>query len=127
MKLTVKRTFKGNAYTIGKLYIDGRYFCDTLEDVVRPIGVKVYGQTAIPAGQYDCELTYSPRFKRILPLLKNVPNFEGVRIHSGNTASDSEGCILVGENKVKGKVLNSRVTLQKLLDILPQKFIITIS
>lgn len=127
MKLTVKRTFKGNAYTIGKLYIDGRYFCDTLEDVVRPTGVKVYGQTAIPAGQYDCELTYSPRFKRILPLLKDVPNFEGVRIHSGNTASDSEGCILVGENKVKGKVLNSRVTLQKLLDILPQKFIITIS
>lgn len=90
MKITVKRTFKGEKYTIGHMYLDGKYFCDTLEDVVRPDGTKVYGQTAIPAGKYPCQLTYSPRFKKILPHIMNVPNFEGVRIHAGNYADYKE-------------------------------------
>lgn len=121
MKITVKRTFKGKEYTIGHMYLDGKYFCDTLEDVVRPDGTKVYGQTAIPAGTYQCKLTYSPRFKKTLPHIMDVPNFEGVRIHSGNTAADTEGCVLVGENKVKGCVINSRTTMNKLMELLDKE------
>lgn len=116
MKLRLERRFLGNSYTIGKLYIDGSYFCDTLEDKVRDLNkngkfdngeVKIYGETAIPYGTYKISVTYSPKFKRDLPLLENVPNFEGIRIHRGNTAKDTSGCILLGENKEKGKVLNS--------------------
>ena len=108
MKLTLKRIFKGEKYTIGKLYIDGVAFCDTLEDAIRD--VKVYGETAIPSGIYKVTITLSPRFRRWLPLLHDVPNFEGVRIHRGNTAEDTHGCILVGQNKVKGQVVNSAYT-----------------
>ena len=108
MKLTLKRIFKGEKYTIGKLYIDGEYFCETLEDAIRD--VKVYGETAIPSGTYKVTITLSPRFRRWLPLLHDVPNFEGVRIHRGNTAEDTHGCILVGQNKVKGQVVNSAYT-----------------
>lgn len=126
MEVKIKRTYLGKEYTIGHLYLDGKYFCDTLEDVVRPIGVKVPGETAIPYGIYPCAITYSPRFKKKLPEIMDVPHFTGVRIHSGNTAADSEGCILVGENKVKGKVINSRATLKKLLDKLPETFILEI-
>ena len=114
MRIVVKRTFKGKDYTIGKLYINGDYFCDTLEDVVRD-GEKVYGKTAIPEGTYTIVLTMSNRFKKILPLLLQVPKFEGVRIHSGNTAADTEGCILVGKNKEKGKVLESRAVFAQLM------------
>ena len=105
MKLQLKRKFFAETYTIGSLSIDGQYFCDTLEDVVRQ--VKVYGKTAIPYGRYNIILNVSPRFGRILPRLIDVPNFDGVLIHRGNTAEDTAGCILVGENKVKGKVINS--------------------
>lgn len=119
MKVTVKRIFKGPEYTIGKMYINNEYFCDTLEDVVRAEGVKIAGKTAIPAGTYKLRKTYSPRFNKILPLIQDVPGFEGVRIHAGNTAADTEGCILVGENKVKGKVINSRATMEKLMYNLP--------
>lgn len=105
MKLTLKRIFLGTDYTIGKLYIDGEYFCDTLEDTVRD--EKIPGETAIPCGIYDVVVNMSNKFKRKLPLLLNVPNFTGIRIHRGNTAKDTEGCILVGENREKGKVLNS--------------------
>lgn len=115
MRIVVKRTFKGKDYTIGKLYINGQYLCDTLEDVVRPIDEKVYGKTAIPEGTYTIVLTMSNRFKKILPLLLQVPKFEGVRIHSGNTAADTEGCILVGKNKEKGKVLESRAVFAQLM------------
>lgn len=115
MRLVIKRIFKGKDYTIGKMYINGKYFCDTLEDVVRE-GEKVYGQTAIPDGIYEIVLTMSNRFKKILPLLLKVPNFEGVRIHSGNSASDTEGCILVGKNKEKGKVLQSRAVFLQLME-----------
>ena len=115
MKIKLKRTFKGAEYTIGKLYLNDEYFCDTLEDVVRPEGRKIAGKTAIPAGEYKVVLTESKRFKKLLPLLINVPNFTGVRIHSGNTHHDTEGCILVGENNVKGRVINSRATMNRLM------------
>lgn len=115
MKMKLRRTFKGTEYTIGKLYLNDEYFCDTLEDVVRPAGRKIAGKTAIPAGEYKVVLTESKRFKKLLPLLINVPNFTGVRIHSGNTHHDTEGCILVGENKVKGRVINSRATMNRLM------------
>lgn len=75
---------------------------------------KVYGQTAIPTGEYQITITYSNRFKKLMPLLNNVPGFAGIRIHTGNTDKDSDGCILVGKNKVVGKVLESKVTYQKL-------------
>lgn len=113
MKLYLLRKFKGTDYTIGQLFIDGEYFCDTLEDVVRDSKIK--HETAIPAGTYKIELTFSAKFKKILPILLNVPNFEGIRIHAGNTKSDTSGCILVGENKVKGKVINSLKTIEVLM------------
>lgn len=125
MTLILERVYKKPAYTIGKLYINDLYFCDTLEDVVRDIAAdgsgKVYGATAIPAGQYEVKLTYSPRFKRVLPLLCNVPFFTGVRIHAGNTANDTEGCILVGKNRVVGKVLESRMWEQRLINELKKE------
>ncbi len=116
MDIEIKRIYKGAEYTVGRLSIDGKYFCDTLENTVRAPGVKVRGKTAVPAGRYRVVLTESPRFKRILPLLVDVPNFEGVRIHPGNTAEDTEGCLLVGFNQVKGKVVASRATFQKLFE-----------
>ncbi|MDR2426431.1 MAG: DUF5675 family protein [Endomicrobium sp.] len=113
MKILIKRfAFKEN-YTIGKLYADNIYTCDTLEDEVRE--PKIQGITAIPAGKYLSNLTWSARFKSYLPIIENVPNFEGIRIHAGNTASDTEGCILVGKNEVKGKVLESKQTLEKIV------------
>lgn len=121
MKITVVRRYKKEDYTIGDLYIDGKWLCNTLEDPVRILNEyedKVYGKTAIPQGVYQVKLTYSPRFKKILPEVLNVQFFSGIRIHAGNTADDSEGCILVGENKAKGKVLNSRKTLEMLMKIL---------
>lgn len=126
MKLTLKRIALRPTYTIGRLYIDGEYFCDTCEDKVRDTNKngmfdeekKVYGETAIPYGTYRVILSMSSRFKRVLPLLLDVPEFSGIRIHSGNTADDSLGCILVGENKQVGKVLNSRKTENRLMQIL---------
>lgn len=107
MKLTVRRLELTGQSTIGRLAVDGVDFCWTLEDVVRA-GPKVPGQTAIPAGTYAVQLTMSNRFKRVLPLLLNVPGFEGVRIHPGNTAADTEGCILVGLGHVDDGITDSR-------------------
>jgi hypothetical protein len=117
MKLTLKRRYLGEEYTIGSLFIDDQYFCDTIEDKVRDYNkdgdlldageTKVWGKTAIPYGTYPVDLTMSPKFKRLLPLVQNVRHFEGIRIHRGNTAGDSAGCILPGENKKKGEVINS--------------------
>lgn len=117
MKLELKRRFFAEEYTIGTLSIDGVQFCDTLEDKNRdhnkdgdlndPGEGKVYAKTAIPFGTYKVIVNRSPKFKRELPRLLDVPNFEGILIHRGNTAKDSAGCILVGENKVKGQVINS--------------------
>lgn len=90
MRMLLKRIYNGKTYTIGKLYCNGEYFCDTLEDVVRPKGEKVYGQTAIPEGKYKVIITMSNRFKKMLPLILDVPNFAGVRIHSGNYADHKE-------------------------------------
>lgn len=133
MKLVLERIFKGETYTIGKLYVDGEYFCDTLEDKVRnlpatcpntPKGLdckckeKVKGKTAIPAGTYRISYELSPRFKRKLPRLLDVPHFIGILIHRGNTDADTEGCILVGENKVKGKVINSTPYEKELCELM---------
>ena len=128
MIITLRRIAMKDTYTIGKLYIDGVYFCETVEDKDRGLDDsmeesvikerKVYGETAIPLGTYKVEITYSPKFKKNLPLLYNVKGFEGIRIHSGNTAKDSLGCIIVGKNKKVGMVLDSRSTMTKLMKIL---------
>lgn len=99
MNLVLQREVLTDKSTIGKLAIDGQDFCFTLEDVVRPAGVKLYGHTAIGAGRYRVDITPSNRFKRDLPLIKDVPSFEGIRIHAGNTSADTEGCILIGLTK----------------------------
>lgn len=120
IKLTLERFFFGEKYTIGRLYVNGIYLCDTLEDRFRDLGIekKIYGETAIPAGTYEVRVTWSPKFKRNLPLLLGVPHFEGIRIHRGNTVKDTLGCILVGENKVKGMVINSTQYEEALTKIL---------
>lgn len=108
MLLRVNRQWHGKDCTIGLLTVDGQNECFTLEDVVRPAGEKIYGETAIPAGTYNVVITPSKRFGRDLPLLENVPNFDGVRIHPGNTAADTDGCILVGTSKGPDVVFESR-------------------
>ena len=116
MNIVIKRIFCGENYSIGRLFLDGKYFCDTLEDTVRPAGVKVPGQTAVPAGTYGLKLNKSPRFGRVIPLLVEVPGFTGVRIHAGNCAADTEGCILVGFNQIKGRLVVSRATEKRLCE-----------
>lgn len=106
MILKLTRFQKTSLSTIGRLYIDGQFECYTLEDVVRE--VKIPGKTAIPAGSYDVIINESIRFKKLLPLLNNVPGFTGVRIHPGNTAADTEGCILVGNGYSKDSISESR-------------------
>lgn len=127
MKLTLKRIALRPTYTIGKLYIDDAYFCDTLEDTVRDTNKsgkfdngeqKIKGKTAIPYGTYEIKWTYSPRFKKYTPQLMNVPSFEGIRVHAGNTSADTEGCLILGKNKQVGKVLNSRATINKFYPII---------
>ena len=120
MELKLLRRYCKSSYTIGHLYIDGKYFCDTLEDRVRDLVTerKVKGSTAIPAGRYRVVLNWSPRFGKPLPLLLDVPHFEGIRIHAGNTAKDTEGCILVGRNTQPGTLTESKVTMQDLMQLL---------
>ena len=120
MNIVIKRIFCGENYSIGRLFLDGKYFCDTLEDTVRPAGVKVPGQTAVPAGTYGLKLNKSPRFGRVIPLLVEVPGFTGVRIHAGNCAADTEGCILVGFNQIKGRLVVSRATEKRLCEKLQE-------
>ena len=135
MELLLQRTAKKDKYTIGKFYINGQYFCDTIEDPDRGLNykmplsqiqkIKVYGNTAIPTGTYKVTPNYCSKFasrvwatkyKGILPLLHNVPGYSGVYIHVGNTANDTLGCPLLGENKVVGKVINSSKCFQKFMD-----------
>ena len=118
MELKLKRDLLNESYTLGTLSIDGVHFCYTVEDVVRHEGVKVAGKTAIPYGKYKVILNMSNRFKKIMPLLLNVKNFEGVRIHAGNTALDTEGCIIVGTVREPNGVSLSRVCYTKLMAIL---------
>lgn len=106
MKLLLKRLHRTDVSTIGELYVDGVFECYTLEDIERE--VKIKSETAIPKGKYKVMITMSNRFKRHMPLLLNVPNFQGVRIHAGNTNHDTEGCILVGQTRSKDFIGKSR-------------------
>lgn len=135
MNLLLDRKYKKDTYTIGKLYIDGKYFCDTLEDKDRGLTsimspaeitkIKIYGETAIPIGTYKIDMnTISPRFKARswakpyggkIPRLLVVPGFDGVLIHVGNTKDDTSGCILVGKNTIVGQVTNSTQTFHSLM------------
>ena len=145
MELTLKRIALRSEYTIGKLYVDGEYVCDTIEDTVRDLDkdgkfangeVKIPGKTAIPYGRYEITMkvkspkysnfskySWAKKYDGYLPRLLNVSQFDGVLMHVGNSALDSEGCIIVGENKVVGKVINSVNTFRRLMDdyIVPAK------
>ncbi|HEX6184251.1 MAG TPA: DUF5675 family protein [Pyrinomonadaceae bacterium] len=114
MDLKLVRKIFTEQSTVGELSVDGRFECFTLEDKVRP--VKVHGETAIPEGIYEVIINFSPRFKRQLPRLLNVAGFEGILIHPGNKAADTDGCILVGTTKSKDFVGNSRVAFKALFD-----------
>lgn len=138
MEIVVKRIALKDDYTIGKMYVDGAYLCDTLEDKVRDYNKdgdlkdaneqKVYSKTAIPYGRYEIAIdVVSPKYAQrasyiwcggYLPRLLNVPHFDGILIHAGNSAEDSAGCLLVGENKIKGRLVNSMATLKRLYAIL---------
>lgn len=116
MNLTLHRIQLDPDVTIGQLAIDGAPYCYVCEDMVRPPGApKVYGQTAIPAGRYRVVITWSPHFNRMLPLLVNVPGFEGVRMHPGNTASDTEGCLLPGLDRLPKGVGRSVLAFEPLM------------
>lgn len=117
--LLIREYFTENS-TTGSLYIDGKFECFTLEDVVRE--EKIYGKTAIPEGLYELIVTMSPRFKRELPRLLEVPNYEGVLIHAGNSAKDTEGCILVGRTRKKDWVGSSQLALGDILDKLEKAY-----
>ena len=138
MELRLERIALRSEYTIGKLYVDGEYVCDTIEDAVRDLDkdgkfangeVKIPGKTAIPYGRYEITMkvkspkysnfskySWAKKYDGYLPRLLNVPHFDGVLIHVGNSALDSEACVLVGENKVVGKVINSVNTFRRLMD-----------
>jgi hypothetical protein len=116
MNITIERK-EYKDYTAGSLFIDNIFECYTLEDTVR--NVKIAGETAIPYGAYEVIITYSNRFKKSLPLLLNVPNFEGVRIHAGNTVENTEGCILVGlDNGSDGFLGDSRSAMARIMPII---------
>lgn len=117
MEMKLARIYFAPTYTIGKLSLDGLPFCDTLEDANRDLNkdgkfdngeVKVMHETCIPFGRYEVIMTLSSRFNEVMPLLLNVPGFDGIRMHSGNTDKDTSGCILVGTNTAKGMVTGSR-------------------
>lgn len=119
MELILIRKHFGEKYTIGRLLLNQERICETLEDVVRDLKDinhdgdfddegegKVYGKTAIPCGRYKIVVNISKKLKRRLPLLIGVPGFKGIRIHGGKNETWTEGCILVGENKIKGQLIN---------------------
>lgn len=115
MELELKRRIFTSESTIGELFIDGQYQCFILEDITRPATeAKVYGKTAIPYGRYEVIISYSNRFKKLTPRLLNVPQFEGILIHPGNTSANTDGCLLPGETKAKDFVGNSKIAYDKL-------------
>lgn len=126
MEIILNRIKLTEDYTEGLLYINGVYFCDTLEDKTRDLNkdgdlndpgeTKVYGETAIPYGEYVVQLTFSPKFNRIMPEVKAVAGFTGIRIHAGNTAKDTHGCILVGKKIEDGKIFNSKINYTRLMN-----------
>lgn len=138
MKIEVKRIALKDKYTIGHMYIDGKFVCDTLEDKVRDLNkngkfdngeVKIPNETAIPYGTYNVTMNiqspkysnyakypYVKKYNAFMPRLQNVSSFEGILIHAGNTADHTSGCILVGENKIKGQVVNSQKIWTNLMD-----------
>lgn len=128
MEVILHRAHKKPTYSIGKMYIEGRPWRDSCEDPDRGLNMwmpkseiaakKIVGDTAIPTGRYELDLTYSPAFKRELPLVKGVPCWDGVRIHGGNSTADTRGCILPGDNKAVGKVLNSRKAEDEFVSLL---------
>jgi hypothetical protein len=128
VQLTVVRDVFGKEWTQGKLFVDDAFLCYTLEDTDRFLEddsgtcqdcKKVYGKTAIPRGVYKVILSESARFNKVLPLLQNVPDFEGVRIHAGNTNEDTEGCILVGMNRLEnGTITQSQIAIEHLMSLL---------
>lgn len=120
MEITLKRKYKTNESTIGEILVNGKFMMFCIEDIERE--VKIKGKTAIPKGTYEVVLTMSNRFKKVLPLLLNVPNYEGVRIHPGNTALDTEGCILPGMTRLENFVGNSKKAFE-ILFILIKKAI----
>jgi len=117
INLKLERLYRKETYTIGRMYLNEVYFCDTLEDRDRDLNKdgdlddegeeKVMGETAIPYGRYRVDVTMSPKFKRMLPQIHNVWGFVGIRIHRGRWATHTAGCVLVGENKIKGGLINS--------------------
>lgn len=116
MELVLTRMYLTKNATIGALKVDGNFECWICEDVVREPGMpKVHGQTAIPYGRYEIVISMSARFKVMLPLLLNVPNFSGIRIHPGNTAADTEGCLLPGDTRGVDSVGSSRVAFNRLM------------
>lgn len=137
MKLKLVRIVTWSNYTEGKLYIDGAYLCDTLEDTDRGLEQnmsefeinrrKVYGQTCIPSGEYKVILNMSPRFKKILPRILDVKGFEGILMHAGNTVQDSSGCILLGTKCSDGVLMNSRKAVDALIKKLETEKDITIT
>ena len=120
MRLILVRTHLKDTYTIGDLFVDGKYFCNVLEDKVRDLSKesKVFGETAIPYGTYEIIVTQSVRFKKDLPLLLNVPQFEGIRIYCGKTDANTHGCLLCGVNDEVGKITKSTLTFNKLFPII---------
>lgn len=123
INLRVERRIFTDDVTIGELYINNELFCYTLEDAVRP--EKIYGKTAIPKGEYDVIINMSNRFKKLMPLLLKVPNYEGVRIHSGNTHLDTDGCIILGlglardpDSNYDWRVSNSRAAVSKFMELI---------
>ena len=119
--IQIKRFAFKETYTIGKLYVDGVYICDTIEDKVRVLNSakdKVYGFTAIPCGEYKADVAFSNKFRYNVVRLFGVPYFEGIYIHKGNTEKDSLGCIIVGYNDKKGWVSKPTVALNKLIEAL---------
>ena len=125
MNLALKRLHKTENSTVGELTVNGLFQCYTLEDIERE--VKIKSETAIPKGTYKVIINRSNRFKRLLPLLIDVPGFEGIRIHSGNSNHDTEGCILVGETRSKDFIGKSRKAFNALFEKMKKAESITIT
>jgi hypothetical protein len=116
MEIKIIRDTFTEISTVGKMYVDGPFYCYTLEDQTRESGVKVAGKTAIPEGRYRVIIDQSKRFKRAMPHILDVPGFEGIRIHTLNRASETEGCIGVGFTRSKDFIGESRLAFNQFFD-----------